>query len=62
MTDTSRHWCYEELMANSVIYGACYDFEPVDAYLNEDRAWTLDGKWFSSLVALKDMEYMTCPN
>ena len=48
-TDPSRPWCYEELMANSVIYGAAWDFEPADAYLNEDRSWTFKGTWFSSL-------------
>lgn len=58
----TRRWCYEELMTNSVIYGASWDFEPDDTYLLEDKSWTYKEKWFSSLVAIQDMEYMLCLN
>ena len=55
----TRRWCYEELMSNSVIYGASWDFEPDNAYLNEERAWTYKEKWYSSLVAITDLQEMT---
>lgn len=49
-------------MTNSVIYGASWDFEPDNAYLMEERAWTYSEKWFMSYIALADMEYMLCLN
>lgn len=58
----TRRWCYEELMTNSVIYGASWDFDPDNAYLMEERAWTHNEKWFMSYIALADLEYMLCLN